>query len=110
MAAQDAADECADGGFVLNEQDGFTVAHGGWLSVGVGFRGMGDGAGGKEDVERGAAPEFGFEFDPAMMLADDPIDRRETQPGSFATFLRGEERFEDAIANSWRDAGAVVAD
>src|SRR6266404_5499098 len=46
---------------------------------------------------------------PAMLLDDDVIADRETQPGAFAGF-GGEKRLEQLLFDLGRDAGAVVAD
>src|SRR5262245_58550536 len=44
------------------------------------------------------------------MLLDNPVDGVQPQSGALALRLGGEEGFEDATLNFWRNAGAVIAD
>ena len=45
---------------------------------------------------------------PARLLGE-PVDHAEAQPGSLAGLLRGEERFEDFLADLFRDTGTGIA-
>ena len=52
------------------------------------------GDGREKDAERGAVAQLALDFDPALMLLDDAINRRQPQAGALADFLGGEERLE----------------
>ena len=67
------------------------------------------GDGRQEDFEDRALAEAAGDLDPALVLLDDAIDRRQPEPGALANFLGGEERLEYARQMFRRDARARVA-
>src|SRR5581483_2517650 len=60
------------------------------------------------DPEGGAAADMAFEFDAAVMGADDPLDDHQAEARAF--FLGGEEGFENAIDIVLRDTTAGLGD
>src|SRR5437899_8058640 len=62
------------------------------------------------DRELGELAERAVDLDrAAMLLSDDVIADRETQPGAFAGRLGRKEGLEQFVSEFGRDAGAVVA-
>src|SRR5215467_3904572 len=62
------------------------------------------------NTEGRSCSERSIEFDRAVMVFDDLVADRESQPCALAYFFRGEERFEDASAVGFLDPAAGVAD
>src|SRR5205814_5996463 len=62
----------------------------------------------QEAGDRGAVAVVALDLDRPVVLLDDPVAHRETQP--HPRFLRREERIEDPRAQSGRDAAALVRD
>ena len=90
---EDLRDEPADDELVLDEQDRL-FAGGRRERRRVGLRRVDRRPfGGQQDPERGAEAGCRLDLDRAAALLDDPIDRREAEPG--AAFLGREERLEE---------------
>jgi len=58
------------------------------------FRRIG-GAGRQKNFKSGSSPNLAGYFDPAPMLFDDAMDRRQAEAGAFAGFFGGKERFKN---------------
>ena len=65
---------------------------------------------GKKDFECGARIQLALDFDPAVMLFDDPVNRGQSESGALTDFLRGKERLEDFLQVLWINAAAGVGD
>ncbi len=112
------ANELANGLFVFNEENGFSSADGGERSgSGKSFGGLIDAR--EINSEDGAAAELALNEDVAAALLDDAVDGGEPEAGTFAFFLGGEERLEDAglgfavhtlagVADGNHDVGSVL--
>ena len=98
--------------FVVHDQDRFAAAaRGGGQILAAEFRGLALCGRGREiDVEAGTVAGLGDHFDQAIVAFGDSKGRREAEAGSFARFLRGEERFKKMLVHFLRDARAVVLD
>ena len=81
-------------------------------AVGLGaFRGaLGSRDRGQVDPELGAASRLARDLDASPRLADDAKHGREAEPGAAIDILRGEERFEDPLADLGRHSLSAVAD
>src|SRR6185369_5659114 len=55
----------------------------------------------KENVEHRSRADFAFNFDPAFMLVDDAVNRREAEASPLPYFFCRKKRFED-VGNSFR--------
>src|ERR1700722_1188277 len=65
----------------------------------------------QDDDELRERARLGLDLDPAAVLLDDDIvTHRQTEPGAFAGRLGREERVEHLVPYLGRDADAVVAD
>ena len=64
---------------------------------------------GRKILNVGALAEPAGDLDPALVLLDDAIDRRQPEAGALADFLGGEERLEDPRQMFRRNARAGVA-
>src|SRR5581483_2937474 len=94
---EDAGNQLAHRQLVFDHKNGFRSAAGDEFGGALFGGGGGGGAGGRqEDVKGGADIEFAGDFNPTLVLLDNPIDRGEAKAGAFANFLGGEERLEDA--------------
>ena len=66
--------------------------------------------GGKKHIERAAFSGFTLCFDPAFVLFDNAINRRQAEAGAFANVFRGEKRFKDVAQSRGVHARSRVAD
>jgi len=62
----------------------------------------------KIHFENGADPEFAVDIDVTVMLFENPVCDRQTQPGPFAHLFCREKRIEDFVAGFLIHAGAGV--
>src|SRR3989454_791412 len=102
------ADERPDHLVVFHDEHGFGAAHGGrelepWPGRPGGFRHAGE-----VDLERRPVAGFAVHPDVAVALFHDAVHRSETEPGSFALLLGGEEGLEDVALRLGVHAGARV--
>jgi hypothetical protein len=54
--------------------------------------------------------DLGLHVDPSVVVAGDPVANGEPEAGSFADFLRRDERFEDVREEIARDSDAFISD
>src|SRR5271166_4800554 len=103
------ANKLANGLFVFNEENSFSSADGGERSgSGKSFGGLIDAR--EINGEDGAAAGLALNEDVAAALLDDAVDGGKSEAGTFAFFLGGEERLEDASLGFTVHALAGVTD
>src|SRR5207302_3226740 len=62
------------------------------------------------DAESGSFAELALQINVSAALVHDAVNSRKAQAGSFARFLGGEKRLEDARTDFRRHASAGIAD
>ncbi len=93
--------------FVLHQEDGLAApphrsgGNGGESHFDIGRHRQ-------EDGEDAAFPQPGIDLDPALMLLEDAVDRRQSQAGSLADFLGGKERLENPLHRMLVHAAAGI--
>ena len=100
-----------DGGFVLDEENGFLSGGGGgggWGVLGGRFGAVFEA--GEADAERAAAAGPAVDVDEALVLLDDAVDGGEAEAGAEADGFGGEEGFESVGDGVGVHAAAIVAD
>ena len=65
---------------------------------------------GRKIFKVGALADLARDFDPAVVLRDDAVNRGEAEAGAFADFLGGEERLEDVAERLGVHAAAGVGE
>ncbi len=104
------SDQFADVWVILDQQDRLVSAGGVIKPAFAALRGAGASSRRQEYSERGTAPKLADHLDPAVVLLDNAVNRRQSQPRSLADFLGRKERFKDARARLLAHAGAGVGD
>ena len=105
---EDARNEFPHGLLVFNEQNGFSAAANGDLCRRLFRFGLCRAHIGNVNAERRAFADGAFDLDPALVLFDNAINRRQAQAGAFADFLGGKKRLKDALEIFRRNAAAGV--